>query len=49
MTFTYLVFYLGINQLSCYAGGKNILKEKKSQRVDRPKPKKNNHLDFPGG
>jgi len=48
MTLTYLVFYLGINQLSCYAGKKK-LKKKKISWVDRPKNKKNNHLDFPGG
>lgn len=29
MTLTYLVFYLGINQLSCYAGGKKIKRKKK--------------------
>lgn len=45
MTLTYLVFYLGINQLSCYAEKKI----KKISWIDRPKNKKNNHLDFPGG
>lgn len=40
MTLTYLVFYLGINQLSCYAGKKKLKKSvgRQAQKQEKQPP-----------